>query len=92
VKISKKHFSFFPSLNQYFPHIPYVASKNEFRAKKKILSVTRHRRLNSYIFEISATLYHLSWIYAPHTQNFEILKSLEQTKEKKKLKSVLKFL
>jgi hypothetical protein len=21
-------FSFFPSLNQYFPHIPYVASKN----------------------------------------------------------------
>jgi hypothetical protein len=28
VKISKKFFSFFPSLNQYFPHIPYVASKN----------------------------------------------------------------
>jgi hypothetical protein len=23
----QKKFSFFPSLNQYFPHIPYVASK-----------------------------------------------------------------
>jgi hypothetical protein len=34
VKISKKKFSFFPSLNQNFPHIPYVASKNELRAKK----------------------------------------------------------
>jgi hypothetical protein len=28
VKISNKFFSFFSSLNQYFPHIPYVASKN----------------------------------------------------------------
>jgi hypothetical protein len=27
VKISRFFFSFFPSLNQYFPHIPYVASK-----------------------------------------------------------------
>jgi hypothetical protein len=27
VKISNKKFSFFSSLNQYFPHIPYVASK-----------------------------------------------------------------
>jgi hypothetical protein len=26
VKISNNFFSFFPSLNQYFPHIPYVAS------------------------------------------------------------------
>jgi hypothetical protein len=26
----------------------------------------------------------LGWIDAPHTQNFEILKSLEQTQEKKK--------
>jgi hypothetical protein len=28
VKISNKFFSFFSSRNQYFPHIPYVASKN----------------------------------------------------------------
>jgi hypothetical protein len=28
VKISNKKFSFFSTLNQYFPHIPYVASKN----------------------------------------------------------------
>jgi hypothetical protein len=34
VKISNKKISFFSSRNQYFPHIPYVASKNEFRAKK----------------------------------------------------------
>jgi hypothetical protein len=27
VKISDKKFSFFSSRNQYFPHIPYVASK-----------------------------------------------------------------
>jgi hypothetical protein len=29
MKISKNFFSFFSSLNQYFPHIPYVASKNQ---------------------------------------------------------------
>jgi hypothetical protein len=28
VKISNKKFSFFSSRNQYFPHIPYVASKS----------------------------------------------------------------
>jgi hypothetical protein len=28
----------------------------------------------------------LGWIDAPHTQNFEILKSLEQTQEAKKFK------
>jgi hypothetical protein len=28
----------------------------------------------------------LGWIDAPHTQNFEILKSLEQTQESKKNK------
>jgi hypothetical protein len=27
IKISEKKFSFFSTLNQYFPHIPYVASK-----------------------------------------------------------------
>jgi hypothetical protein len=27
--MSKNFFLFFPSLNQYFPHIPYVASKNQ---------------------------------------------------------------
>jgi hypothetical protein len=29
VKISNNFFSFFSSLNQYFPHIPFVASKKE---------------------------------------------------------------
>jgi hypothetical protein len=29
-KISNNFFSFFSSQNQYFPHIPYVASKNGF--------------------------------------------------------------
>jgi hypothetical protein len=28
VKISEKKLSFFSPLNQYFPHIPYVSSKN----------------------------------------------------------------
>jgi hypothetical protein len=32
VKISEKFFSFFSTLNQYLPHIPYVASKNELSA------------------------------------------------------------
>jgi hypothetical protein len=48
--------------------------------------------LKGYRFEISAPLRQLGWIDAPHTQNFEILKSLEQTQESKKLKSLLKFL
>jgi hypothetical protein len=43
-------------------------------------------RLKGYRFEIAATLRHLGWIDAPHTQNFEILKSLEQTQESKNLK------
>jgi hypothetical protein len=30
VKISNKNFSFFSSRNQYFPHIPYVASKKQY--------------------------------------------------------------
>jgi hypothetical protein len=38
------------------------------------------------INDISAALRPLSWIDAPHTQNFEILKSLEQTQESKKFK------
>jgi hypothetical protein len=38
VKISNKKKSFFSSRNQYFPHIPFVARKNEFRAKKIRLS------------------------------------------------------
>jgi ADP-dependent phosphofructokinase/glucokinase len=29
VKISNKNFSFFSTRNQYFPHIPYVASKKK---------------------------------------------------------------
>jgi hypothetical protein len=29
VEISNNYFSFFSTLNQYFPHIPYVASKKD---------------------------------------------------------------
>jgi hypothetical protein len=63
--------------------------------RKKIPSVTRRchpvvgrnlyrqylSRLKGYRFEISATLHQLGWIDAPHTQNFEIYKTLEQTQE-----------
>jgi hypothetical protein len=42
--------------------------------------------VKGYRFEISVTLRQLGWIDAPHTQNFEILKSLEQTQELKKFK------
>jgi hypothetical protein len=74
-----------------------VASKNGLKAKKIRLSrghpvVGRnlYRRylsqIKGYIFDISATLRQLGWIDAPHTQNFEILKSLEQTQESKKIK------
>jgi hypothetical protein len=49
-------------------------------------------RLKGYRFEISTIFRQLGWIDAPHTQNFEILKSLEQTQESKKIKSLLKFL
>jgi hypothetical protein len=42
--------------------------------------------LEGYRFEISATLRQLGWIDALHTQNFEILKSLEQTQKSKKFK------
>jgi uncharacterized Fe-S radical SAM superfamily protein PflX len=38
-------------------------------------------RLKYYRFEISATLHHLGWIDAPHSQNFEILESLKKTQE-----------
>jgi hypothetical protein len=68
--------------------------------QKKIPSVTRRcrpdvsrnlcrrylGRLKDDRFEISAALRHLGWIDAPHTQNFEILKFLEQTQESKKIK------
>jgi hypothetical protein len=78
----------------------YAESKNEFRAKKSFPSVTRRclpfvgrnlyrrylSRLEGYRFEISAILRQLGWIEAPHTLNFEILKSLEQTQESKKFK------
>jgi hypothetical protein len=37
VKISNKNFSFFSSLNQYFPHIPFVASKNQIEHRKRHL-------------------------------------------------------
>jgi hypothetical protein len=34
VKISNKKFSFFSTRNQYFPHIPYVASKKSKVSEK----------------------------------------------------------
>jgi hypothetical protein len=40
-------------------------------------------RFKGYRFEILTTLRQLDWIDAPPTQNFEILKSLEQTQESK---------
>jgi hypothetical protein len=40
MKISEKKFSFFSTLNQNFPHIPYVASKTSLE-RKKIPSVIR---------------------------------------------------
>jgi hypothetical protein len=42
--------------------------------------------LKGYRFEISATLRQLGWNDAPYPQNFENLKSLEQTQESKKIK------
>jgi hypothetical protein len=81
----------------YFP-------QNEFRAKKIFPSVTRRcrpvvgrnlyrrylsRLFKSYRFEILANLQQLGWIHAPHTQNFEILKSLEQTQKSKKKSRLL---
>jgi hypothetical protein len=68
---------------------------DEFRAKKKfvrhaaIFELNFERNVNAqflsrikgYRFEISATLRQLGRIDAPHTQNLEILTSLEQTQE-----------
>jgi hypothetical protein len=36
MKISDFFFSFFSTLNQYFPHIPYVASKNGRKIVEKL--------------------------------------------------------
>jgi hypothetical protein len=56
MKISKKIFSFFSTVNQYFPHIPYVASKKEplptqtgkemFPIEKSIPLCTMQKELN----------------------------------------------
>jgi transposase len=35
VKISNKKISFFSTRNQYFPHIPYVASKKTRKNQEK---------------------------------------------------------
>jgi hypothetical protein len=48
-------------------------------------------RLKGYRLEITATFRQLGWIDALHTQNSEILKSLEQTQESKKLKTNFEF-
>jgi hypothetical protein len=94
-------------LLQIFSFKDYLCLKNKFRAIKKIPSVTRRcrclpgvgrnlcrrylSRLKGYRFVISAIFRHLGWIDAPHTQNFEILKSLEQTQESKNSKIVFEI-
>jgi hypothetical protein len=62
----------------------HVLSEKNFPSVKPKIPVrwsifvsTSH--LKGYRIEILATLHHLDWINAPHTQNFEILKSLEET-------------
>jgi hypothetical protein len=52
----------------------------------------RYFSRKGYRFEISATLYHLGLIDAPHIQNFVNLKSLEKTQESKKFKVLISFL
>ena len=48
-------------------------------------------RLKCYRIQILATLSHLGWIDAPHTQNFEFFKSLEKTQESKNLEFISVF-
>jgi hypothetical protein len=97
VKIINKNFSFFSTLNQFFPHIPYVASKNPSvtRCCRPVVDWNLYRRylsrLKGYRFEIWATLRQLGWIDAPHTHSFDILTSLEQTQESKKCKISFEF-
>jgi hypothetical protein len=60
VKISNKNFSFFSSRNQYFPHIPYVASKNEencqcFRKKLNFVSKTMKKPVFLRFFRLSSS-------------------------------------
>jgi hypothetical protein len=55
VNISNKKISYFPSLNQYFPHIPYVASKNSGFVESQILNYLGKR-----IFTISLLLHGVS--------------------------------
>jgi hypothetical protein len=43
VKISNKKNSFFSSRNQYFPHIPYVASKNDSICKIETIGQPRKK-------------------------------------------------
>ena len=96
MKISEKKFSFFPSLNQYFPIFHMRQVKTSLERKKKsvghaslpcIFWWNLYRRylsrLKCYSIQISATLSHLCWIDVLHTQNFEILTSLEKTQESK---------
>jgi hypothetical protein len=93
--------------NQYFPlYISYMRKVKTSWERKNFPSVKRRRRqgvgrnlsfclkdrLKDYRLKILATLRQLGWIDGPHTQNFEILKSVEQTQESKKIKSVLKCL
>jgi hypothetical protein len=56
VKISNKKFSFFPSLNQYFPHIPYVASKNQVRRLLFLISTASLDFLKNFFHNVEKRL------------------------------------
>jgi hypothetical protein len=77
----------FHVLGLFIPKNKYGAKKNPSVTRRCRPGVSRNlyrqylSRLKGYRFEISAALRQFGWIDAPHTQNFEILKSLEQAQE-----------
>jgi hypothetical protein len=57
MKIIKKIFSFFSTVNQYFPHIPYMASKIDFSAIfKNRASPVFYDSEQSFIFRQNKTI------------------------------------
>jgi hypothetical protein len=78
-------------LPQIFTFYEFYASKNQLSrgvagVAGVVLNLYRRylSRLKCYSIDITDTLHHLSWIDALHTQNLDILKSLEKTQELKK--------
>jgi hypothetical protein len=65
-----------------------------YRCCRPVVNRNLYRRYLSRFkgrFEISGLLRQLGWIDAPNTQNFEILKYLEQTQESRKIKITIEF-